>query len=142
MFLAGDAAALDPFRALLALAGGLPSLACQYLLWAACEEFFQGFLGMSTGRESPGQSTVDVTLERAGAQIMEAVGAAPEAQAAKRARLEGCGTSGKLVPCDIIVVSQLEPAGMRQEMRSLLPQVHLRSSAAIKELMPQNAKSN
>ena len=73
---------------------------------------------------------------------MDAVDAAPEAQAAKRAHLEGRGPSGKLVLCDIIVVSQLEPAGMRQEMQSLLPQVHLRSSAAIKELMPQNAKSN
>lgn len=97
---------------------------------------------INAGRESPGQSTVNVTLERAGAQIMDAVDAAPEAQPAKRARLEGHGTSGKLVLCDIIVVSQLKPAGTRQEMQSLLRQVNLRSSAAIKKLMPQNAKSN
>ena len=71
-----------------------------------------------------------------------AVDAAPEAQPAKRARLEGRGTSGKLSLCDIIVVSQLEPAGTRQEMQSLLRKVNLRSSAAIKKLMPQNAKSN
>ena len=72
---------------------------------------------------------------------MDAVDAAPEAQPAKRARLEGRETSGKLVLCDIIVVSQLEPAGTRQEMQSLLRKVNLRSSAAIKKLMPQNVNS-
>ena len=131
MFLAGDAAALDPFKALLALAGGLP---LQISFKASCKIY--------AGRELAGQSTVDVTLEPAGAQIMDAVDAAPEAQPAKRARLEGHGASGKLVLCDIIVVSQLEPAGTRQEMQSLLRQVNLRSLAAIRKLMPQNAKSN